>query len=114
MFQGDPGAAINGLEANLYLRVIDVVAGVAVQKYKAFARLPHNDAAAFEALASGVVIYLQPATADTGLNTNTGGPFGIVPVDGAWPPPPADFLGEDREGSSGIDGYLDSSCDDVG
>src|SRR5258706_3408423 len=115
MFKSHPGAAsiIDSLKANFDLGVIDAVPGVSIQKYETYSRLPHYDAATFEAFTCSLVVYLDPAAANSRLNTFAQGSPGVVPIDRTRPPPLANLLGEDRKGCSRIDGHFDSSRDDI-
>src|SRR5260370_40178752 len=75
---------------------------------------PIQEAATLESFASGLVVHLEPAATDTGLNADADGPPGVVPVDGARPPPLADFLGKDGERGNGVNGHSNGDGDDAG
>src|SRR6266566_3231256 len=115
MFKRHHGAIsiIDSLKANFDLGVINAVPGVSIQKYETYSRLPRCDAATLEALTRSRVVYLDPATAHSRLNTNAHGSPGIVPIDRTRPPPLSNLLCEDRKGCSRIDGHFDSSSDDI-
>src|SRR5258708_5827248 len=114
MLDGHPGAAIDGLEADFDLGVVELMAGVAIQEHETRARLPHGDTAALEALARGRVVDLDPATAHTRLDAYADRPTAVVPIDRPWLPPVVDFVREDRKRGGGIERDLDGGAGDVG
>src|SRR5262249_46078677 len=63
-----PGATVHRLEANLDLRAVDVVATILVVEDESSAGLPDEHATMLEALSGRLVVDLDPAAADAGLD----------------------------------------------
>src|SRR6266516_2103481 len=104
VLEGHSGAALDRLEAHLHLGSVERVSAITVQQDEADTGLPHRDPADLEAITADLFVHLAPSTAKARLTPCANGSIGIVPVDGAWLPPPVDLFREDLEGCGGIDG----------
>lgn len=98
---GDFGAGVGGGEGDVSLGVVD---GTAVGEVVAGA--PGGDAAQFENVV-GEGVDLEDAAVEVGFDVHGGGAGGVEEVDRAANPPEVDLLGEDPEGSVGVDGDFD-------
>lgn len=105
MFDADSGLPSLGLEADLNLSVVDVVAHVAVEEDEAQRRFPNSDAPAIE-YRLGVVVELEPASTDAGFDPDAHRAEAIVPILRTWPPPAADLLGENGKGRPGVKAHV--------